>query len=438
MAPWYKTPKTALLLSEDDATLKKISQLSWQEYFQSRELQRLIELALKNNYDLKTASLNIEIAQETHGVVRANLFPTINLTEAQTFQGVPKAFASFMPKTQYRANLSLTSYEVDLFGRLRSLKKSAWEDFLSSQENYKIVKIALIAETANSYVQLLLDEENLRIAGENLSAQSQRYEFTKLRYENGIDSQATLLNAEAIIENAKVFLETYKKLVAQDRHALMALTGIYDEKLLPVNNKLDDIGINEGALDFIPSKSLLMRPDIQMAEHRLKSANANIGAARAAFFPSISLTGSYGYNSRDLNNLLDSKSWNFSPQINLPIFSGGRNFANLEISHLRKKIEIVNYEKAIQNAFRESLDQFSQRESISEQLKSYDKILNARSKSFMMMELKQKVGSSSKLEILDGKITLLNTRQARENAKKDYISNLITLYKVLGGGSEIK
>lgn len=406
--------------------------------FQTPDLQRIIQMALDNNRDLRIANLNIESVQATYGVVRSNLFPTINAAASETKQGVPGAFASFTPRKQFRANLAMASYEIDFFGRLRSLKKSALEDFLASEEARNVTKILVIAETANAYAQLLLDQEMLKVAEENMKAQEARYKYSELRYKQGIDSSVNLMNAQALIETAKANYETYVKLVAQDKNALMVLTGVFNDTSLPQISALSEIKLNENALDFVASQTLLSRPDIQQAEHNLKSANANIGAARAAFFPSITITGSYGYGSRELKTLFDSQFWTFAPQINLPIFTGGRNMANLDIANTRKKIEIAEYEKAIQAAFRETRDQLAEREAIFKQLKSSDKILQARQKSFDVSNLHYQQGEVSAFGILDTQLLLVAAKQNQVVVKKDYLANLIALYKVLGGGSEVE
>ncbi|NBV07115.1 MAG: TolC family protein [Proteobacteria bacterium] len=439
MEPKYKKPEAPVpFASAQESGKKKLAMISWREYFQSPDLQRLIQLALDNNKDLKIAALNIEVAEGTNGVARSNLLPTITGSAYETRQGVPSGFASFTPKRQYRANVGFTSYEVDFFGRLRSLKKAALEDFLATKEARNITKISVIAETANAYAQLLLDQEILEIAEQNMKVQSDRYTLTERRYKNGIDSQATLLAAQSLKENAKVSFESYKKIVTQDVNALMALTGVFDESSLPQDSTINDIKIDEELLDFVPSENLLLRPDIKQAEHNLKEANANIGAARAAFFPSITLTGTFGYGSRNLNTLTNSRSWTFTPQINLPIFSGGRNIANLDIANARKNIQIVQYEKAIQTAFREASDQLAERESVTNQLRSYNKILAVSKKSYDLSESKHEAGIMSALDVLNTQITFLTARQNQAASKKEYITNLIMLYKVMGGGSELE
>lgn len=438
LAPKYKTPTTPVTLQTSANPSKtKITTIPWKEFFKSPELQNIIQLALDNNRDLKIANLKIEAAQETHNVTRANLLPNISAIGSKTQQGVPSAFAAFTPKTQYRANLSLASYELDFFGRLRSLKKSALEDFLATKEAKNIIEISLIAETANTYAQFLSDSKILEIAALAVEAHQQKYNFTNSKYNNGVASKLDFLYAKTLLEKAKMNKANYEKIVSKDKSTLMLLTGVFDEKLLPLQASLDDIEINENLLEFLPSDTLLSRPDIKQAEHKLKGANANIGAARAAFFPSISLTGSYGYGSQDFSNLFNSKTWSFTPQINLPIFSGGRGFANLNISHIRKKIEIANYEKAIQTAFKEVLDHLATRQIIENNLKSSENIFKAQENYYKLSKLKYEVGTSAADNMLNDNLLLLSAQQDFTDIRKEYIANLINLYKVLGGGSEV-
>lgn len=437
MEPKYVRPQVDLPFRERDQAKPQISTISWRDYFKSEDMQRVIELALDNNRDLRVASLNVESVEANYAITRSSLFPTINTTALETRQGVPRAFASFTPRRQYRANIGITNYEVDFFGRLRSLKKSAMEDYLASSEAKEVARISLITQTANAYAQYLLDSQILEIAEENLAAQQQRINFTQARYNNGIDSKDTLLGSEISIETAINNREVYAKLVEQDKNNLMLLTGTFSDEALPKMDSVNEIEIDEDLLSLVPSESLLLRPDIVQAEHQLKSANANIGAARAAFFPSITLTSTYGYGTTEWGKLFRSKSWVFTPQINLPIFTGGKNMANLKLSNVRKKSEIAQYEKTIQTAFREVLDELAERKSVSNQLKSYDKILNNRKKSYEIADVRHKHGINSALNNLDIKIAYLTALQNQATTKKEYIANLITLYKAMGGGSEV-
>jgi multidrug efflux system outer membrane protein len=325
---------------------------------------------------------------------------------------------------------------VDFFGRLRSQKKSAFEDYLSSVEAMNIVRIAVITQTANAYAQYLLDRQILKIAEENLAALEEKLKLVELRKKNNIDSATTYLAAQNAAETARISVETYNKIVEQDKNALMALTGVFDIRSIPQDLAIDDIKINQSALDFVASENLLARPDIKQAEHNLIAANANIGAARAAFFPSISLTANYGYTSRQLNGLFDSKMWSLTPQINLPIFSGGRNIANLNIAEARKNLQVAQYEKTIQNAFRETLDSLAEKKALDNQKQSYTNIFKASQASYRISEKKNKVGAMSKMDVINAKISLLEAEKNHLSNKKELLANLITLYKVMGGGAD--
>ncbi len=437
LEPKYSKPDAPVEFNaSQSSSKKKISLVAWNEFFQSDDLQRVISLALENSKDLRVAAMNVEIAEQTHGVVRSNLFPTISASASETRQGVVSAFAVFTPKRQYRANLGFTSYEVDFFGRLRSQKKSAFEDYLSSVEAMNIVRIAVITQTANAYAQYLLDRQILKIAEENLAALEEKLKLVELRKKNNIDSATTYLTAQSAAETARISVETYNKIVEQDKNALMALTGVFDIRSIPQDLAIDDIKINQSALDFVASENLLARPDIKQAEHNLIAANANIGAARAAFFPSISLTANYGYTSRQLNGLFDSKMWSLTPQINLPIFSGGRNIANLNIAEARKNLQVAQYEKTIQNAFRETLDSLAEKKALDNQKQSYTNIFKASQASYRISEKKNKVGAMSKMDVINAKISLLEAEKNHLSNKKELLANLITLYKVMGGGAD--
>lgn len=434
MAPRYKTPESEIAL-EDKET--KNSQITWQEFFKSPELQKVIEVALKNNRNLKIADLNIKTALESHNIVRANLLPAINASGTYTRQGVPSAFAAFTPRSQFRANLALTSYELDFFGRLRSLKKSAYEDFLATVEARNVMQISLISQTVDYYSQLLLDNEIFDITKANVAIAEERLSLSELRYKNGIDSKTDFLNAKNLFEAAKINRDLYEKIVAQDKNALMLLLGSFDEKNI-VMTRIEAIEINENLLDLVASKSLLLRPDIKQAEHNLKSANASIGAARAAFFPSITLTATDGYGSRELADLFSSKTWTFSPQINLPIFTGGKNIAQLKNANLEKEISIIQYKQAIETAFSEVLNELAERKSIVARKNSSAEIFLNQQESYKIANAKRKEGLVSSSDILDQEIAMLQAKQDMLNSKKEYILNLTNLYKTLGGGSDIK
>jgi NodT family efflux transporter outer membrane factor (OMF) lipoprotein len=435
LAPKHKEVETNLPFAENET---KNGAISWQNFFENDELKQLITKALKNNYNLEKARLNIESARAIHGISRANLMPQISANSQVTRQGVSGAFANFMPETIYRANIGFTSYELDFFGRVQSLKKAALEDYLASIEAKNLIEISLIAEVANAYIQLALDLEILEIANKNLEILAQKEKLINLRQQKGLASKIDLGNARAELENAKINFENYQNITNQDKNALMTLVSDFDENNLPKILPLNEIKIAENNLEFLPSKNLLSRFDIKQAEHNLRRANANIGAARAAFFPSISLTGAYGYQSLEATDLFNSKNWSITPQINLPIFSGGRNSANLENANILKKIEIINYRQTIQNAFAEVLDKISEKKSLNNQLQSSKKILIAKAENKKSAQNKQKLGLINKLDLMTFELDFLNALQNNLLVNKSYFVNLIESYKALGGGSEIK
>lgn len=438
MEPKYKKPQVDLPLA--DGAKEKISKISWERFFQSEDLQRVVKMALENNRDLKVANLNVESVEAIYSVSRSALLPAISANASEIKQKAPTAFKGFTPKKQFRANLAFTNYEIDFFGRIRSLKHAAFEDVMSGRQARNLVQITVISQTVNAYAQFLVDRENLRLAQKNLDVLEEKTRLTEIRHKAGLDSQDTLINAATAAENARIACDNYSKFVEQDSNALMILTGKFDAESLPKVDSIDDIKIDESLLEFTPSTSLLSRPDVAEAEHKLKSANADIGAARAAFFPTISLSTTYGFSSRELNQTITpaSRSWTITPQISLPIFNGGQNIARLKNANVLKQIEIINYEKAIHAAFREALDQFAQRETSTRQLKSSDLILKLREKSFKIATLKNEKGAASALNKVDAESIFLSAKQNRNNVKKEYLANLISLYKVLGGGNEIE
>lgn len=433
LEPKYNKPKIEAPLEE--SSQQKTVDISWKNFFEHDDLKRVIELVVKNNRDLELADLNLEIARKNHAISIADLLPQINATGTYTERGVPSQFSRFMAPRQFGASVSLASYEIDFFGRLRNLKKSALQQYLASNEAKNTVKISLIAQTVDSYSNLVLDREILEIIKENLSFEEKRFGLINERYKNGISSENDFLTAKIALEVLKIEYQDYQNLIINDENNLLNLTASYKRKILPQKDiSILDIKADETLLEFVPSNSLLSRPDILQAEYNLKSANANIGSARAAFFPSISLTGSYGYGSTDLSTLFDTKSWNFSPTVNLPIFSGGRNVANLKISNLRKKSEIVNYEKAIQSAFTETLNVLEQRKTLKTQLDSYSEILVSKLKLYEIMTASQKQGMANEIDVLSAKIECLTAKRSFLKAKKDYLVSLVNVYKAFGGG----
>ena len=424
-APKYQTPKAEISLEEGQ------KQIDWKDYFQSQEVQNLIQTALQNNQDLKIATLNIENAFQAQNIALSALFPQVNATSSITRQVVPTSFASFNPSTQYRAGISFTSYEADFFGKLYNTKESARQSFLATQEAKNITQLALISNVVTALAKALLEAENLQIAEEAISSYKIKLQIIQQKNNNGRAQQSEVLTAQNELNNLLIVRENFKQSFKVAQTTLMILLGINEEPQLP-NMKLSDIKINHSLLNLLPSKNLLLRPEIKQVEHLLQLANADIGVARANFFPSITLTSNVGFTNSELNQLWNSQVWSFIPQISLPIFNGGRNLANLKIRKTQKQIYIETYKKTIQNAFKESLDSLEARKTLVNKIKISKNTLENAEKNLKIYEKRNFYGSSDYLSVQNAKITQFNALQALNNQKYEEIANLALLYKVLG------
>ncbi|MBB3833615.1 multidrug efflux system outer membrane protein [Xanthomonas arboricola] len=432
------TPQTAAV---DSA--RTVADIGWREVFTDPALQQVIELALQNNRDLRVAALNIEVARAQYRVERAALLPAIDGTgtanNARTpaelaIPGQPAVFRT------YSANIGISAYELDLFGRVRSLKEQALQQFLSTAEARRSAHISLVAEVATAYLTLAADQASLHLAQSTLSSQSASYRLQQRSFELGVASQLTLRQAQTTVETARVEVERYTAQVAQDRNALVLLVGTsVPDTLLP--RALPDGARIEGNVlasvpAGVPSQLLQRRPDILEAERNLRAANANIGAARAAFFPSISLTGSLGSSSSSLSNLFDSgtRAWSFVPSLTLPIFNAGRNRANLDMAKANREIEVARYEKSIQSAFREVSDALAQRDTLGRQLQAQQALVDATADSYRLSQARFERGIDSYLQALDAQRSLYSAQQTLIATQLSRFTNLVTFYKAMGGG----
>ena len=416
------------------------TETAWREFFRSTTLQNLIGASLENNRDLRVAALNVEAARAAYRVQRADLVPSVSAGGAMSRQGVPENASSTgrdSISSQYSANVATTAFELDVFGRIRSLNEQALQQYLATDEARKAVQIALVAEVANAYLTLLADAKLLRLTEETLTAQQESFELIQRSFDAGIGSQLDVSQARTSVETARTNLAQYKRLVAQDKNALVLLVGTADIEIGSVNETLDDALILENLPSGLPSDVLLARPDVAQAEFTLKAANANIGAARAAFFPRISLTGSVGLASESLSDLFKSGSalaWSFAPQVTLPIFEGGRNVANLDAAKAQEKIAVAQYEKAIQTAFREVADELAARGTYGDQLQAQSALVAATQNAYDLSNLRYKQGVDSYLNVLDAQRSLYTAQQGEIQVQQQRLSNLVTLYKALGGG----
>ncbi len=421
---------------------KSAADITWQEFFQSPVLQRVIGITLQNNRDLRIATLNIEEARALYRIQRADILPSVNAGSSMTRQRTPKDLSptgKADTSTQYDANLGITAFELDLFGRVRSLSESAFEEYLAVEENRNAVQIALIAEVANVYVQLLADQKILQLAQDTLNAQQQSYDLIERSNALGATTKLDLSRARTVLETARADVARYTRLVAQDKNALILLMGTGDAGALDNTETLDGLALLDTIPVGLPSEVLVLRPDVRAAEHRLKSANANIGAARAAFFPTISLTGTLGFASDALGDLFTSGAagaWSFIPRITLPIFEGGRNVANLDLATVRKDVAVATYEKTVQTAFREVADELAARETLSEQLNAQRNLVEASQNAYDLSNARYRQGIDSFLSALDAQRELYGAQQQEILVQQQYYANLVTLYKTLGGGAK--
>ena len=415
--------------------------LAWQEFFADRRLRALIAMALDQNRDLRVAALNIEKARAQYRIERAGLLPALDASGGGSKQRVPDTLSptgEAQTVAQYSAGLGVSAYELDLFGRVQSLKKQALAQYLASEEARRTVRISLIAEVAADYLTLAADRERLQLAGNTLTAQQATYDLVRRRHELGAASKLELRQAQTRVDAARVDIARYTTLVAQDQNSLsLVVGGSLPEELLPESLSASLAAVEDLA-PGLPSEVLLRRPDILAAEQQLKGMNANIGAARAAFFPRITLTGSVGFGSDELSTLFaaGSETWAFAPRIVLPIFDAGSRWSRLRVAEADRDIALARYEKAIQIAFREVADVLAQRGTIDEQLAAQQSLTEATASSHRLSQARYEKGVDSYLAVLDAQRALYAAQQGLIGSRLTRLLNLVTLYKALGGGGE--
>lgn len=436
-ASWPSGPayKGAAQAREPEAASLKRDQ-----FFVNPQLRKLIAMALANNRDLRVAALNVEKSRAQYRIRRADLLPTINANGAAVMERLPSDLSGNGEATtshSYTLDLGVSSFEVDLFGRVRSLKDQALEQYLATEQAARAVHISLVAEVAGNYLALAADRERLKLARETLESQQGTYRLIQSRFAVGASSELDLRQAQTSVDSARVDVASYTSQVAQDENLLALVVGApVPAELLP--DGFDAVGHIRELSSGIPSEVLQRRPDIMQAEHLLKGANANIGAARAAFFPRITLNSSIGTSSDQLSGLFSpgSFAWGFAPQITLPIFDYGRNSAGLTVAERDRDIYLAQYEKAIQSAFREVADALARNGTVMDQLEAQQSLVHATSDSYRLSQARYKGGVASYLVVLDSQRSLYSAQQGLIGINLTRLSNLVTLYRVLGGGSE--
>jgi len=406
--------------------------IEWQRYFSDTRLRRLIEISLANNRDLRVAVLNIEQARAAYQIKRADELPTVGA--GVTAQRQPGSTGALV--NTYAVGLQVTGFELDFFGRVRSLSQAALSQYLASEEARKTVQITLIASVANAYVGLLADDELLRVTRDTLRTRDESFKLTQLKFDNGAASELDFRQAEQLLEGARATLAQTQRQRAQDENALVLLLGQALPADLPAGLALASQQVVADLPAGVPSELLTRRPDVRAAEQQLLAANANIGAARAAFFPRISLTANAGTASAELSGLFKSGTWALTGTASLvqTIFDSGRNQANLDVAKVNRDIAVAQYEKAIQTAFREVSDSLAGRATLGEQLRAQTALTNAAQISFNLADLRYRNGAASYLDVLDAQRSLFTAQQGLVQVQALQAQNLMTLYKVLGGG----
>ena len=411
----------------------------WQDFFADVKLRGVIQLALNNNRDLRVAALNVERVQALYRIQRAQQYPTIGASAGGDFYRVSPSLTSdgqAYNYGQYTLSLGATSWEPDFFGRIRNLKSEALEQFLATQQARSAAQISLVAEVAASYLSMGADRDSLRLAEATLAAQENTYELIRQTRDLGMASDVELTQARSQVQAAQVDIARYTGQLKLDENALNLLAGTpVPADLLPEGLGSDAAlkEISEG----LPSAVLLRRPDILMAEHQLKAANANIGVARASYFPQISLTAGGGLLSGSLSDLfkLGSRSWNFVPQLTVPIFDYGTRKASVRVSQVDRDTAIAEYEKSIQAAFREVSDSLSQRTWLLEQQTAQQSLVKTLEETYRLSDARYRAGMDSYLNVLVAQRSLYGGQQVLVSLRGARLINLVSLYKVLGGGA---
>ena len=409
-----------------------IAATGWSDYFSDPKLRQLIQLGLDNNRDMRTATLNLELARAQYQLSKSPQLPNVSITAGSNTAG-NKSNSS----TTYNAGLGLTSYEVDFWGRVANLKDQALQSYFGTQSARATTQISIVRQIAQSYLALAFDQEQLKLAQQTLIAQQKLFALNEVQFNAGIIPLAPVKQSQISVETAKLAINNAETLVAQNRNSLALSIGLptVPDALIP-QGAVDQITQKTTLPAGLPSELLQRRPDIVQAEYLLKAAGANIAVARAAYFPRISLTGNVGYASPGLSNLFKSGSlgWTVGPSITLPIFDHGSRKANLESARVQQQISLTAYEKTIQSAFRDVADVLAFRATIDDRLASQNRLVEASTVNYNLAEERFKAGVSDYLSVLFAQTSLFSAQQAQITLKQAALLSQLNLYTALGGG----
>lgn len=447
LAPSYERPEAPISKTWPQGEAYQQSEArraelpEWQSFIKDDRLKQLIQLGLDNSRDLKIAVFNIEKARAQYGVQRSALFPSIGAVANMTRQhtaGTLSSTGQSSTGSQYSAQLAMSSYELDFFGRVRNLNQQALQAYLQTEDARRTTQSTLVSDIANAWLTLGADQALLQMQQTTLKSQEESFKLIEASYKLGAASRLDYEQARSTVAAARASIANYIRAVAQDKNALTLLVGTeVPEDLLPTTIELNatlEVSLPEG----LPSEVLMNRPDIASAERGMISANANIGAARAAFFPSVSLVASGGAGSTSINDLFKNGSmvWSFSPNINLPIFTGGLNYSNLQAANANQKIAVATYEKTIQSAFKEVADALAVQGTAGTALMAQKDYMESSKKAYELTQEQYKYGAVAYADVMNALRTYVSAQQAYISAELTSASSLVMLYRALGGGAE--
>lgn len=415
------------------ADAKVATELQWQQFFRDDRLKQLIELSLKNNRDLRIALLNVDVARAQANVTAASRWPTVNL--GLSAQRGPQTTSNGDSKitSVYQAGLQITSYEIDLFSRVKNQSAASFATYLATGEAARSAQISLVTGVASAYLAVQADEELLALTRQTLATREDSLKLMQLKFDNGAASNLDLSTAKSSYESARATLAQAERTRQQDLNALTLLVGQTLPDSLPSAQKLSDQTMG-ALLAGIPSEVLVRRPDVRQAEQQLVAAEANIGVARAAYFPSITLTSSVGTASGALRDLFSQSAWSIAGSALMPIFDAGRVRNNVEAAKANREIAVAQYEKVVQTAFKEVADALAGRATLDEQLRAQDAQAAAEATRLQLVDLSYRNGAASTLDLLDAQRSSFAAQQLALQVRLAQLQNQVQLYKVLGGG----
>ena len=440
MAPTYERPEAPvenLYPTGGTETPSAANRIGWEEFFRDQRLKALIAAAIENNRDLRVAALRIEEARAMFDIQWADRLPTVDIEGSSTrTRTLSNGAPGMVTGGTHQVGVGISAFELDFFGRVKSLTDAALARYLATEEAQRSAYISLVSEVAKTYLTERAQAEQIELANKSYQSYLHTLELTRKRYEVGISSAILLRECETLVHSARVTLTSLQREHAKTVNALVVLVGGKMPANLPPAHKLSESDLMMDIPEGLPSELLEKRPDIRQHEQLLKAANADIGAARAAFFPRFTLTGFAGTMSPSFSNLFDphSGAWIFTPQMTLPIFDTGRNIANLDLTEARKNIAVAEYEKSIQVAFREVADALAAREWLNEQVKAQEGVLNAETDRHRLAKARFANGIAGSLEVLDAQRQQFAAEQSLVDVRLLRMVNAVELYRSLGGG----